>query len=625
MSTPYRCDISVSAGSPIACEAVVFRQRGHLRVTAIVKATFALVADGVMTVAPPSEIIVKERFSNRSPTASLQAASDLSPHRPRVDVTFAGHAYAPGGSACVSSVRLAVFRGSALVDKTINVYGDRTYATAAAPRPFDRMPIVYERAYAVFDDPSIAENPAGVATPNLVDPRDAKRPVGFGPISRYWPSRKRLLGAIDAHGLDPFFRGGAETHPEIPEAFDWRYFQSAPPDQQIDTLHGDEWIVLDGLHPTSPRLASRLPSALAVARVHGRAGAGNGAGEPLLLIPDTVAIDGDRQSCDVVWRGSLAVAGGEAALSSLRIVADLELPGRPVAWTQQAPAAARRPVVRTELGGVAARTVTPFDGKRDAPASASPYARASGPVVRRLEDHDMTGTVIASTPLRAVQVMPFHAAAGSGPARPDALAMTAAPFSHAARAATPFEGKPASPASASPYARSAGAVVRNPDALSGTVLAPHGMAALTSPATPFERRDAAPAPPLAAPVPVSVEVPVAPPPAPPALFVPPPEPPPPAPPALFVPPPEPPAPFVPPPEPPASIVPPPELPVLAAPPPEPPVPVARPPEPYAEPYAASPDPPAPRSPPPPPPPLAIERPAASAVKGGFYAKFSKKK
>jgi hypothetical protein len=55
------------------------------------------------------------------------------------------------------------------------------------------MPVVYERAVGGPGEP----NPVGTETPNLVDSQDARRPAGFGPISRFWPARRRLLGKID--------------------------------------------------------------------------------------------------------------------------------------------------------------------------------------------------------------------------------------------------------------------------------------------------------------------------------------------------------------------------------------------------------------------------------------------
>ncbi len=486
------CDIRGLAGSPILCGAVVFRHRGQLRVTAVVKATFSLVEGATMTLAPPSELLVKDRFFNRNPSGSLEAASDLVPYRPRVDVTFVGRAYAPGGSAAVGAARLAVFRDGALVDKSIHVYGDR--AQGGAPGPFDRMPIVYERAYAMLDEPSMQENPVGVAQPNIVDPRAPTRPIGFGPISRYWPGRKRLLGGMDARGLDALIA-------DIPDAFDWSYFQVAPPDQQIDALRGDEWIVLDGLHPTAPRLASRLPSAVAVARAYRQAGAGQS--EPLALLPDSIAIDGDRQVCDVVWRGSLPVSG-EAALSSLQILAALELPGQPVVWPPRVPEA--RPAARLAAGRGAraasldgatladpgdpspARAATPFDGKPAATAAASLYAKAGAQVVRAPEA--WTGTL----------------------ATPDDLPESATPFDGTlailddldaprAHIATPFERQPASPANASPYAMPAGPVVRAPQEWTGTLVAADDLPAVppSVPASsaPAVRSFQAPSPPQA--------------------------------------------------------------------------------------------------------------------------------
>jgi hypothetical protein len=217
------------------------------------------------------------------------------------------------------------------------------------------MPLVYERACA--------------PRPNLFDPRAPGKPAGFGPIPPEWPDRARLLGATDRRVLDaPIL--------DIPDVFDWSYFQVAPPDQQIDALRGDEWIVLDGLHPTLPRVQTRLPGLAAVARVDLLAPGDPSGGEILVLSPDTLAIQGDRQSCEVVFRGSFVVPGGAPSFPLLHIVAGLDLP-RPVA-TAVAPAApatapARRAPATTKAFSLSdellARTakVLPFERTGGAP------------------------------------------------------------------------------------------------------------------------------------------------------------------------------------------------------------------------------------------------------------------
>ncbi len=356
MSSPVSIDVSCSAGCPNRCGAVAFRLRGRLRVTVIAKATFSLVPGGVAALASPAPLVGdEERHDAGRAGGSVRAASDLAPHRPRVDVTFVGHAWSPGGAAPAAAVRLAIFRERALLDKTIHVYGDRGAlataggataggATAGGSSPFEKMPLVYERAAVALDDASGVHNPVGTAQPNLVDVHDPRKPACFGPISRDWPGRARLLGATDRRALDAAVA-------EIPDPFEWSYFQAAPPDQQIEALRGGEWIVLDGLHPTLPRVQTRLPRLEATARVERRPPACEGAAERVTLVADTRAIDGDRQTCDVVWRGSFLVAEGEAALPLLRIVVALDLPeaARPEPAPRSSLAPRRGAPVRTQV------------------------------------------------------------------------------------------------------------------------------------------------------------------------------------------------------------------------------------------------------------------------------------
>jgi hypothetical protein len=458
------CSVVISplAGSPLACGSVLFRHRGHLRVTVIAKATFALVPDGIATLASPAAIVVEDVHVDEDLSGSLQAASDLAPHRPRVDVTLVGHACAVGRAAPATVARLAIFRERALIDKTLHVYGDRAHPgggivpTPDAVRPFDRMPLTYERAHASRDDPSGTENPVGTAEPNLVDPRDPKKPACFGPISPDWPSRRRLLATVDRRALEA-------SVAEIPDDFDWRYFQAAPPDQQLDVLRGDEWIVLDGLHPTLPRVQTRLPSVVAAARVQAAGTSRHGA-EPLTLVADTLAIDGDRQTCEVVWRGSLPLAGGEAALAMLRILVGLEVPGQPLAWP--APPSAEPPaktdgvdvvadggetLVTTDPRALAMAPATPFEGKGAVPSALAVAVRAGPmPVVVRAPSH-LTKTTDVPEGLAVPRAMPFAPVA----AMPAPSATTALkeriPGSEAVVVASQVpEARPAPPAVAAP-------------------------------------------------------------------------------------------------------------------------------------------------------------------------------
>ena len=314
MSGTIPSTLAILPLSGAAATAVAWRWRGQIWITVIAKATFAFAGDAVMPRIEPAPILATELHHGQNPTRSVQVASDLAPHLARADVLFTGSAQAPDGARHLH-VRLAVFAGErSLLDKWLLVQD---------PTGFTRMPIVYEQA---LRGPTGTENPFGVtANAHVVDPAHPDRAAGFGPIARTWPARKRLLGALPRKKLEGPIA-------EIPDDFDWSYYQAAPPDQQTDLLRGDEWLVLEGLCAT-PLLRTRLPAARGVARLHGLAAFGIVEGQPLELTADTLAIDGDEQRCTVVWRKSFAVPS-EAALAAARIAAGVELPGEASAWPE---------------------------------------------------------------------------------------------------------------------------------------------------------------------------------------------------------------------------------------------------------------------------------------------------
>jgi hypothetical protein len=358
--------VEIATDGNVTCGVWLWRFRGRLRLTVAVKATFALAEGAVLVPAPPAEIEREDRTFERHPTRSVEAASDLAPYLPRCDVTFVGHAFSAGGKPA-SAARLAIFRdGRPLLDKTLHVFGDRD--ERGAPRPFTRMALTYERAYGGL---GMEANPAGRETPNLVDPADPKRPVCFAPISRFWAARKRLLGTLDRRAVDAPLA-------ELPESMPWGYFQAAPADQQIEHLRGGEWIVLDGLHPTLPRLQTQIGNMRAEARVSARSGVAPAAGlTPLELVADGLAIDGDRGRCSVVWRGCHELAGGEASLSEIAVLAGLGAPGKPIAWEKMAPAKqamAGPPAASAEDTGEGTLTLQPAQHARAVQKAIAPFS-----------------------------------------------------------------------------------------------------------------------------------------------------------------------------------------------------------------------------------------------------------
>jgi uncharacterized protein YjbI with pentapeptide repeats len=381
----------------VACGSALWTTGAALRATVFVKATFTLLHGREAWPTAPADLVRSELQHDGDPRRSVELASETAPYLPSAGVVLTGHAHAPAGrSVPTMSVRLAVFREKPLLDKTIHVFGDRT-AAQPSPRPFQTMPLVYERAYGGvgFDDNPIGVGAAPGATtlPNLVDPSDPRRPAGFGPLSQYSPRRRRLLGSTDRKRLDPPIA-------TIPDGFDWKYFHGAPADQQVAFLRGDEWLILDGMHPSQARIQTRLPSARARARWHLVAGGRAGPPRDLDLSADTLAIDADRQTCAVIWRGHFTIENAEAA-PWVRVFAGIELPGRAIVWpkledisVEPAPRSERAPapagpenkvlpgtatIGSAAQKAAAARPVTPFSPRLDGAPHVVPVIAAPFP------------------------------------------------------------------------------------------------------------------------------------------------------------------------------------------------------------------------------------------------------
>ncbi|HYO55769.1 DUF2169 domain-containing protein [Archangium sp.] len=199
-------------------------------------------------------VVSGDQYRGNPATASIQYASDTCPIKHGTDIALVGHAYATKGSTTSVDVGLQV--GD--TKKVLRVFGERVWYRSllsweiSAPRRFERMPLLYERAFGGVDtthpDPAMhagemrnpvgtgfaassrAERLEGLRLPNLEDPlhlihrwNDRPPPMGFGFIAPSWMARARHAGTYDEkwkQGRSPF----------LPTNFDEQFFNAASPD-----------------------------------------------------------------------------------------------------------------------------------------------------------------------------------------------------------------------------------------------------------------------------------------------------------------------------------------------------------------------------------------------------------
>ncbi|HYH94979.1 DUF2169 domain-containing protein, partial [Hyalangium sp.] len=218
------------------------------------------------------------------------------------------------------------------VEKSVRVMGDRVwtkglgFTSMTRPEPFERMPLVYERAFGGWDrsesDPSLhafePRNPVGVgfrsssrsfeedlALPNLEDPnqpleRFGQRvpPAGFGFLSPHWHPRAAYAGTYDEAWDNA-------RKPLLPKDFDRRFFNAASPGLVAPGyLRGNEPVVITNASPRGPR-SFALPGQAAPS-VTVELTEGPDATPEMRL--DTVILDTDAEQVLLLWRGHLPMA-----------------------------------------------------------------------------------------------------------------------------------------------------------------------------------------------------------------------------------------------------------------------------------------------------------------------------
>lgn len=287
------------------------------RLTIVVKASFSFKPGEPLEPLSEQMPFCGDLYVDDDLTKECLQENDLAPHKPRADVFFLGACHAPGGrpvTVCNATLQVGA------LSKTIAVIGHRVwkgliFTKQTQPEPFTMMPLRYAQSFGGAD---WKRNPVGKGhgdkqLPNLEDPKnlihssgDTPEPIGFGPVSRFWPQRASKLGTYDKKWLQ-------ERWPCLAEDFDWTYFNAAPEDQQVeDYLIGDETLRLVNLHPEHQTIEAKLPELRIRCFLNETTDAGMKLRE-LSMNLDTLTLDAERNRVSLVWRGVREVRTEDAA------------------------------------------------------------------------------------------------------------------------------------------------------------------------------------------------------------------------------------------------------------------------------------------------------------------------
>ena len=240
----------------------------------VVKATYDIKSE--IKIADEQQLIVTEDIYWGEPGgSSLKYPAELRPEKPGTDVILIGEACAPEGSL-VTEMFVGV--SAAGRKRIMKVSGNRYWkkglltTNMSDPEPFDRIPIVYERAYGgmhLIDakaDLILSEqrNPVGMGfagkrcskelektgVPNIEDPEclmkspaNKSRPVGYGAIAPNWHPRVSYAGTYNEVWQK-------KRAPFLPDDFDPKHYHAAHPDFIFpNRLKGGEPFVISGMSP----------------------------------------------------------------------------------------------------------------------------------------------------------------------------------------------------------------------------------------------------------------------------------------------------------------------------------------------------------------------------------------
>jgi hypothetical protein len=309
--------------TPFTCQQLpLLDKKGANILRIVLKAGYEFTQDGGLQIAEDQpEVVMEDKYWGEPGQSSVRYESDVTLDKPHTDLVINGHAHAPRGRA-VREMNVYVRYQERLL-KRLRVFGDRVWKRGplgwrkTTPKPFVKMPIVYDRAYGGSDEKGseprnrsgtgyasrLGNKFKGTPVPNIEfpnqlikSPRDKPTPAGLGVISKNWEPRLSFAGTYDDAWLENGF-------PLLPHDFDMRFNQSAPPDQWIARPQGGEVIKITGMSPDGD-LHIKLPPCLMRLTLHYK---DHSEDKPMDL--DTILIEPDEQKLTLTWRASADIHG----------------------------------------------------------------------------------------------------------------------------------------------------------------------------------------------------------------------------------------------------------------------------------------------------------------------------
>lgn len=325
--------------TPFAFETLfLMDEEGRPLLVPLVQATW--VVDGrSRPVVPEKQLPVRPagQYWGDPDTSSCKYEPQTAFLKPTTDVVLIGHAYPARAGDREVLVTLRV----GTLEKTVRVVGDRCWIKTLGiinipnPQPFERIPLIYERAFGGWDtagpDPVNGQfeprNPVGVGfrrkkyeeglkLPNLEDPRrplrswgDTPPPAGFGFLAPHWQPRAKYAGTYDKAWQE-------NRAPLLPTDFDPRFFNAASPGLIApEYLKGNESVSVEHATPGG-RLAFTLPGVPAP-QIHIQLRGREDVHLPTNL--DTVIINTDENLLLMLWRTNLVLRSGPHDVVAIRV------------------------------------------------------------------------------------------------------------------------------------------------------------------------------------------------------------------------------------------------------------------------------------------------------------------